>query len=168
MNPADLGHGVANRGIDPMSQGDVGQPATLATSRHAEVHDVVDQIHEVDSAAVARHHGRLARATLVVRGPGLPGGAAVYTDDDLREAVAAIGRKAGIRFGDGEREWDLRRRELLRRAAVVAADREEVAGGDAVRVSADDLDAALDDLLDTRNRMTRRALGLESEPSDPS
>ena len=59
-------------------------------------------------------------------------------------------------------------KELLRRAAVVAADREEVAGGDAVRVSADDLDAALDDLLDTRNRMTRRALGLESEPSDPS
>jgi hypothetical protein len=30
-------------------------------------------------------------------------------------------------------------------------------------VSADDLDAALDDLLDTRNRMTRRALGLEGE-----
>ena len=54
-------------------------------------------------------------------------------------------------------------KELLRRAAVVAADREDAADGDAVRVSADDLDAALDDLLDTRNRMTRRALGLESE-----
>ena len=42
------------------------------------------------------------------------------------------------------------------------------AGGaaDGVRVSADDLDAALDDLLDTRNRMTRRALGLEGSPDD--
>ena len=54
-------------------------------------------------------------------------------------------------------------KELLRRAAVLAADRlpageEEVP--DAVRVSADDLVTALDDLLDTRNRMTRRALGL--------
>ena len=58
-------------------------------------------------------------------------------------------------------------KELLRRAAVVAADREDVADGDAVRVSADDLDAALDDLLDTRNRMTRRALGLESESVNP-
>ena len=52
-------------------------------------------------------------------------------------------------------------KELLRRAAaVLAADRlpageEEVP--DAVRVSADDLVTALDDLLDTRNRMTRRA-----------
>jgi hypothetical protein len=44
---------------------------------------------------------------------------------------------------------------------VVAADREDATGGDAVHVSADDLDAALDDLLDTRNRMTRRALGLD-------
>ena len=32
-----------------------------------------------------------------------------------------------------------------------------------VHVSADDLDAALEDLLDTRNRMTRRALGLDEE-----
>ena len=57
-------------------------------------------------------------------------------------------------------------KELLRRAAVVAADREgSEASADAVRVpvqvSADDLDAALADLLDTRNRMTRRALGLD-------
>jgi hypothetical protein len=49
-------------------------------------------------------------------------------------------------------------KELLRRAAVVAAER---APGDGVRVSADDLDAALDELLDTRHRMTRRALGLD-------
>jgi len=49
-------------------------------------------------------------------------------------------------------------KELLRRAAVVAAER---APGDGVRVSADDLDVALDELLDTRHRMTRRALGLE-------
>ena len=57
-------------------------------------------------------------------------------------------------------------KELLRRAAVVAADREQAAPADGVRVSADDLDAALDDLLDTRNRMTRRALGLEGSPDD--
>ena len=48
-------------------------------------------------------------------------------------------------------------KELLRRATVVAAER-GVRG-----VSADDLVAALDDLLDTRNRMTRRTLGLEGE-----
>ena len=58
-------------------------------------------------------------------------------------------------------------KELLRRAAVVAADR-ETSGGDAgVRVSADDLDTALDDLLDTRNRMTQRALGLDVESATP-
>ncbi|HET8562120.1 MAG TPA: ATP-binding protein [Marmoricola sp.] len=60
-------------------------------------------------------------------------------------------------------------KELLRRAAVLAAnagpaegpaaDREGRAGPGALRVSADDLDAALDDLLATRNAMTRRALG---------
>ena len=56
-------------------------------------------------------------------------------------------------------------KELLRRAAVVAADRDSTADApDGVHVSADDLDAALDDLLDTRNRMTRRALGLDDEP----
>ena len=60
-------------------------------------------------------------------------------------------------------------KELLRRAAVVAADREESAASRraAVHVSADDLDAALDDLLDTRNRMTRRALGLD-DPAERS
>ena len=79
--------------------------------------------------AVARHHGCLARATLVVRGPGLPGGAAVYTDDDLREAVVTIGRKAGIRFGDGDRERDRRRAELLRRAAAALRAVERFRGG---------------------------------------
>jgi hypothetical protein len=55
-------------------------------------------------------------------------------------------------------------KELLRRGAVVAADREASetsADGVRVRVSADDLETALEDLLDTRNRMTRRALGLD-------
>ena len=51
-------------------------------------------------------------------------------------------------------------KELLRRAAVLAAD---AAGGpdeDApVRVGADHLEVALDDLLDTRNQMTRAVLG---------
>ncbi len=57
-------------------------------------------------------------------------------------------------------------KELLRRAAVVAAERggSGAEGGPAdpesgVLVSADDLDAALADLLDTRNAMTRRVLG---------
>ena len=53
-------------------------------------------------------------------------------------------------------------KELLRRAAVVAADRENHPAGSAdrpLRVDADDLDAALDDLLDTRNQMTRAVLG---------
>ena len=66
---------------------------------------------------LARRHGHRAKVTVVVRAGGLPGGAAVYTDDDLREAVAAIGRKAGMRFGDGDQEQDRRRTELLRRAA---------------------------------------------------
>ncbi|MGH3412575.1 MAG: hypothetical protein ACRDPH_05810 [Marmoricola sp.] len=49
-------------------------------------------------------------------------------------------------------------KELLRRAAVIAADRDPHAEV-ALRVSADDLDAALDDLMDTRNQMTRSVLG---------
>jgi hypothetical protein len=70
---------------------------------------------------LARRHGDLAKVTVVVRAARLPGGAAVYTDDDLREAVAAIGRRVGMRFGDGERERDLRRRELLQRAVDLLA-----------------------------------------------
>ena len=53
-------------------------------------------------------------------------------------------------------------KELLRRAALLAAartpDREELS------VSAADLDGALDELLDTRNAMTRTLLG--SAPAD--
>jgi ATP-dependent 26S proteasome regulatory subunit len=54
-------------------------------------------------------------------------------------------------------------KELLRRSAVIAADRD---GGprDALAVSADDLDAALEELLDTRNQMTRAVLGFR-EPA---
>jgi hypothetical protein len=48
-------------------------------------------------------------------------------------------------------------KELLRRAALLAATRES--GDGALSVSADDLDAALDELLDTRNAMTRVLLG---------
>jgi hypothetical protein len=50
-------------------------------------------------------------------------------------------------------------KELLRRAAVVAADRGEQPEAEALHVTADDLDTALDDLLDTRNQMTRAVLG---------
>ncbi|MBD8063009.1 AAA family ATPase [Oceanitalea stevensii] len=48
-------------------------------------------------------------------------------------------------------------KELLRRAALFAAERS--AGDGALAVSAEDLDAALSELLDTRNAMTRVVLG---------
>lgn len=48
-------------------------------------------------------------------------------------------------------------RELLRRAALVAASR--TPDGSALAVSADDLTAALGELLDTRNALTRTLLG---------
>ena len=55
-------------------------------------------------------------------------------------------------------------KELLRRAAVVAADRDGGAGSEtALSVSADDLDTALEELLDTRNQMTRAVLGYRDE-----
>jgi hypothetical protein len=53
-------------------------------------------------------------------------------------------------------------KELLRRAAVRAAERGDAADSDDVlSVSADDLVGALDELLDTRNAMTRVLLGGE-------
>lgn len=53
-------------------------------------------------------------------------------------------------------------KELLRRSAVVAADRDESIEN-ALKVTADDLDTALDELLDTRNQMTRAVLGYRNE-----
>ncbi len=51
-------------------------------------------------------------------------------------------------------------KELLRRAAVIAAEADGAgAGAGTLAVSADQLDAALDELLDTRNAMTRVLLG---------
>ena len=47
-------------------------------------------------------------------------------------------------------------KELLRRAALLAARR---SADGPLAVTADDLDAALDELLDTRNAMTRTLLG---------
>lgn len=58
-------------------------------------------------------------------------------------------------------------KELLRRAAVIAADREPDSSSQ-LAVTADDLDAALTDLLDTRNQMTRAALGLREPSADDS
>ncbi|WP_168583141.1 AAA family ATPase [Gephyromycinifex aptenodytis] len=56
-------------------------------------------------------------------------------------------------------------KELLRRSALQAAERGEAAPHPgALLVTADDLDAALDGLLDTRSRMTRTLLG--SAPAD--
>ena len=48
-------------------------------------------------------------------------------------------------------------KELLRRAALLAATRTATEEG--LAVSATDLTAALDELLDTRNAMTRTLLG---------
>ena len=53
--------------------------------------------------------------------------------------------------------------ELLRRAALIAAD---ATGGGRLAVSAAQLDAALDELLDTRNAMTRVLLG-GTRPTTP-
>jgi ATP-dependent 26S proteasome regulatory subunit len=53
-------------------------------------------------------------------------------------------------------------KELLRRAALLAATRDGERNGE-LAVSADDLSSALDELLDTRNAMTRTLLG--STPS---
>jgi len=50
-------------------------------------------------------------------------------------------------------------KELLRRAAVLAAARTAADGDQPLQVSAADLDAAVDELLDTRNTMTRVLLG---------
>jgi ATP-dependent 26S proteasome regulatory subunit len=50
-------------------------------------------------------------------------------------------------------------KELLRRAAVFAADRTDSEDLAPLAVSAQDLDAALSELLDTRNAMTRVVLG---------
>ena len=52
-------------------------------------------------------------------------------------------------------------KELLRRAALVAATRTPDA--DDIAVTADDLDAALTELLDTRNAMTRTLLGSSAD-----
>jgi hypothetical protein len=54
-------------------------------------------------------------------------------------------------------------KELLRRAAVVAADRDDHPEGAGLHVTAEDLDTALDDLLDTRNQMTRAVLGYRDQ-----
>ena len=52
-------------------------------------------------------------------------------------------------------------KELLRRAAAVAAEADADNPGSAgtLTVTADQLDAALDELMDTRNAMTRTLLG---------
>lgn len=57
-------------------------------------------------------------------------------------------------------------KELLRRAAVRASD-DTPADADRLVISADDLAAALDDLLDTRNQMTRAVLGWDGEVTPP-
>jgi len=60
-------------------------------------------------------------------------------------------------------------KELLRRAAVLAAravPSDDPEPSDRLTVTADDLDAALDDLMDTRNAMTRTLLGGQPHPEE--
>jgi ATPase family associated with various cellular activities (AAA) len=109
--------------------------------------------------ALASRPGRVDQAVHI----GLP-------DREARRRLVELYRR-GLDLDDSRLDTVLDRtegvtasflKELLRRAAVVAADRDETAAPlDAVRVTAGDLEAALEDLLDTRNQMTRRALGLE-------
>ena len=116
--------------------------------------------------ALASRPGRVDQAVHI----GLP-------DRDARRRLAELYRR-GLELDDSRLDTVLDRtdgvtasflKELLRRAAVVAADREgSAASAAAVHVSADDLEVALDDLLDTRNRMTRRALGLDDPAEHPS
>ena len=56
-------------------------------------------------------------------------------------------------------------KELLRRAAVIAADGTPE-GPEPLRVGADHLDRALEELLDTRNRMTRAVLGVLDDDAE--
>jgi ATP-dependent 26S proteasome regulatory subunit len=59
-------------------------------------------------------------------------------------------------------------KELLRRAALAAAqDSSQAPPGDLLSVSADHLDAALDELLDSRNAVTRALLGGPRGREDP-
>ncbi|MGY1985257.1 hypothetical protein ACI792_03440 [Blastococcus sp. SYSU DS0669] len=106
-------------------------PATLAEIKR----QVVD---------VARHKARLLAA-----GQHLKRGVLLY---------GPPGRRQGPhRPVPGEQPARHHGIQLLRRAALVAATR--TPDGGALAVSAGDLTAALDELLDTRNAMTRTLLG---------
>jgi ATPase family associated with various cellular activities (AAA) len=86
---------------------------------------------------------------------------ALYRGDldlDLTRIDGVIERTAGVTASF--------LKELLRRAAVGAADRDDDPTGPVVRVTADDLDRGLDDLLDTRHRMTRAVLGFDDGADD--
>ena len=91
--------------------------------------------------------------------------------DAPARAVRALPRRAGGRHVTGLDDVIARTegvtasflKELLRRAALLAATRDGRADGE-LRVSAADLAAALDELLDTRNAMTRTLLGSRSTP----
>jgi DNA-binding NarL/FixJ family response regulator len=84
----------------------------------------------------------------------------VLTGSD--DAAAAL--EAAWAADETEPSTDVRARRLRALAAAVLGKGFPVLPR--FSAEADDLDAALDDLLDTRNRMTRRALGLEGSPHD--
>ncbi|MGZ4774737.1 MAG: hypothetical protein ACXVYW_05485 [Oryzihumus sp.] len=88
-------------------------------------------------------------------------------DADARRALFDLYR-GDLVIDDSRLEEVLRRtegvtasfvKELLRRAAVLAADHERRDASGPLTVSADDLDGALEELLETRSAMTRSLLG---------
>jgi len=91
----------------------------------------------------------------------------VLPDPDARRRLFDLYR-GGLDIDESNLDEVLRRtegvtasflKELLRRAAVLAAARTEAGGAAPLHVSAADLDEAVDELLDTRNSMTRVLLG---------
>ena len=70
---------------------------------------------------------------------------------DTRNVDTVLGRADGVTASF--------LKELLRRAALLAAEASRDGADGPLAVSADQLDAALEELLDTRNAMTRALLG---------
>jgi len=111
---------------------------------------------DVLEPALATRPGRVDQAVAL----GLP-------DADARRRLIELYRGELI-LDDSRLEGELGRtdgvtasflKELLRRAALIAAEAGSTEDGRPLAVSADQLDAALDELLDTRNAMTRVLLG---------
>ena len=98
-------------------------------------------------SGAARAADRLTFAAIISEHLGVPlAGTEVVEDESRLDSV--IARTEGVTASF--------LKELLRRSALVAA---SDSGAGPLAVSADQLDTALDELLDTRNAMTRVLLG---------